>query len=277
MDLKFDLRSMHRLETDVKVLLRTINVRDIEDLTRSVLNGRNKDSVVEFAVNLGKLLKNSEILLKRDTADLDSLKCEQLENQSKLLKVQNELSVKKSVHLDAVKNTVEEKLSSWAAVVKKNSGNKVTQKEMKKAVIVNSAMNERDRKFNVIMFNVEEQDDDDPSENYDADTAMDIMESAGLNAVEGEFTTERIGALEKERNRPLKVKFDFKSTAFDLLAKSKNLKDDEKYSSVFIVPDRSREERVEHRKLVEQLKLMRTQNPDKRCYIWNKAIHTEDY
>ena len=162
MDLKFDLRSMHRLETDVKVLLRTINVRDIEDLTRSVLNGRNKDSVVEFAVNLGKLLKNSEILLKRDTADLDSLKCEQLENQSKLLKVQNELSVKKSVHLDAVKNTVEEKLSSWAAVVKKNSGNKVTQKEMKKAVIVNSAMNERDRKFNVIMFNVEGQDDDDP-------------------------------------------------------------------------------------------------------------------
>ena len=274
MDLKFDLRSMHRLETDVKALLRTINVRDIEDLTRSVLNGRNKDSVVEFAVNLGKLLKNSEILLKRATADLDSLKCEQLENQSKLLKVQNELSVKKSVHLDAVKNTVEEKLSSWAAVVKKNSGNKVTQKEMKKAV--KSAINESDREFNVIMFNVEEQDDDDPSENYDADTAMDIMESAGLNAVEGEFTTERIGALEKERNRPLKVKFDFKSTAFDLLARSKNLKDDEQYSSVFIVPDRSREERVEHRKLVEQLKLIRTQNPDKRCYIWNKAIHTED-
>ena len=141
---------------------------------------------------------------------------------------------------------------------------------------VKSAINESDREFNVIMFNVEEQDDDDPSENYDADTAMDIMESAGLNAVEGEFTTERIGALEKERNRPLKVKFDFKSTAFDLLAKSKNLKDDEQYGSVFIVPDRSREERVEHRKLVEQLKLMRTQNPDDRCYIWNKAIHTED-
>ena len=236
MDLKFDLRSMHRLETDVKALLRTINVRDIEDLTRSVLNGRNKDSVVEFAVNLGKLLKNSEILLKKATADLDSLKCEQLENQSKLLKVQNELSVKKSVHLDAVKNTVEEKLSSWAAVVKKNSGNKVTQKEMKKAV--KSAINESDREFNVIMFNVEEQDDDDPSENYDADTAMDIMESAGLNAVEGEFTTERIGALEKERNRPLKVKFDFKSTAFDFLARSKNFKDDEQYGSDFIVPDR---------------------------------------
>ena len=41
--------------------------------------------------------------------------------------------------------------------------------------------------------------------------------------------------------------------------------------------NQSREERIEHRKLVEQLKLIRTQNPEKRCYIWNKAVHTEEY
>ena len=61
-----------------------------------------------------------------------------------------------------------------------------------------------------------------------------------------------------------------------LLAKAKNLKDNEEYGQVFIVPDRSREERIEHRKLVEQLKLIRTQNPEKRCFIWNKTIHKED-
>ena len=191
------------------------------------------------------------------------------------MSVQDELSVKKSDQLEAVKDTVEEKMSSWAAVVKKNSSSKVSQKEMKKAV--KSAINESDREYNVIMFNVEEQEEEDPSENYDADTALDIMNSAGLDAVEGEYTTERIGALQNDKNRPLKVKFDFKSTAFDLLAKSKNLKDSEAYGTVFIVPDRSREERVEHRKLVEQLKLIRTQNPEKRCYIWNKAVHTEKY
>ena len=128
----------------------------------------------------------------------------------------------------------------------------------------------------MIMFNVEEQDEEDPSENFDADTALDIMNAAGIDAIEGDFTTERIGTLNKEKIRPLKVKFDFKSTAFDLLSKSKNLKDNEEYGTVFIVPDRSREERVEQRKLVEQLKLIRTQNPGKRCYIWNKAVHTED-
>ena len=145
---------------------------------------------------------------------------------------------------------------------------------MKKAV--KCAINESDREYNVVMFNVEEQKKEDPSEKYDADTALDIMNSAGLDVVEGEYTTERIGTLDKDKNRPLKVKFDFKSTAFRLLAKEKNLKDNEEYGQVFIVPDRSREERIEHRKLVEQLKLIRTQNPDKRCYIWNKAIHQEN-
>ena len=44
---------------------------------------------------------------------------------------------------------------------------------MKKAV--KSAINESDREYNVIMFNVEEQNEQDPSDNYDTDTALDIM------------------------------------------------------------------------------------------------------
>ena len=276
MDLKFELGAMHRHEQSIKnLLLATLHVGDLDNVTRSVVKVGNKDYVVDFAVKLANLLKTSRDLLRSAAADLDSLKREQLQCQSKLLSVQDELSIKKSAQLNAVKDTVEEKMSSWAAVVKKNSSSKVSQKEMKKAV--KSAINESDREYNVIMFNVEEQDGEDPSENYDADTALDIMNSAGLDAVEGEYTTERIGALKNDKNRPLKVKFDFKSTAFDLLAKSKNLKGSEVYGTVFIVPDRSREERVEHRKLVEQLKLIRTQNPEKRCYIWNKTIHTEKY
>ena len=263
MDLKFEPGAMYRHEQSIRnLLLSTLNnVSDLDNVKRSVVRVGNKDHVVDFALKLATLLKTSRDLLRSAAADLDSLKREQLQCQSKLLSVQDELSVKKTAQLDAVKETVEEKMSSWAAVVKKNSSSKVSQKEMKKAV--KSAINESDREYNVIMFNVEEQEEEDLSENYDADTALDIMNSAGLDAVEGEYTTERIGTLQNDKNRPLKVKFDFKTTAFDLLAKSKNLKDSEVYSTVFIMPDRSREERVEHRKLVEQLKLIRTQNPEK--------------
>ena len=111
-----------------------------------------------------------------------------MQYQSKLLSVHDELSVKKSAQLDAVKDTVEEKMSSWAAVVKKNSCGKVSQKEMKKAV--KSAINESNREYNMIMFNVEEKDEDDHSENFNADTALDIMNSAGLEVVEGEYLTD---------------------------------------------------------------------------------------
>ena len=45
------------------------------------------------------------------------------------------------------------------------------------------------------------------------------------------------------------MKFDYKTAAFELLAKSKNLKDDENYGMVFIAPDRSREQRDEHKNL----------------------------
>ena len=127
-----------------------------------------------------------------------------MECQSKLLSVQDELSVtkvikksvqatKNSVQLNAVKDT--EKMSSWAAVVEKNSSIKVSQtlKEMKKAV--KSVIIESNREYNVIMFNIEEKDEDDHRENFDADTALDIMNSAGLDTVEGEYITKRIGAL----------------------------------------------------------------------------------
>ena len=135
MDLKFELGAMHRHEQSIKnLLLATLHVGDLDNVTRSVVKVGNKDYVVDLAVKLANLLKTSRDLLRSAAADLDSLKREQLQCQSKLLSVQDELSVQKSAQLDAVKDTVEEKMSSWDAVVKKNSSSKVSQKEMKKAV-----------------------------------------------------------------------------------------------------------------------------------------------
>ena len=50
---------------------------------------------------------------------------------------------------------------------------------MKKAI--KCAINDSDRELNVVMFNVDEQEEEDPSEYYDADTALGIMNSAGLD------------------------------------------------------------------------------------------------
>ena len=70
---------------------------------------------------------------------------------------------------------------------------------------------------------------------------------AGLSGFDGQ----RIGSVAKDRIRPLKVKFDYKSS-FDLLAESKDLREDDNYFNVFMAPDRNQKERIEHRKSVEQ-------------------------
>ena len=80
MDLKF--------EADIKLLLHLINVQDIDDLDKAVLSWSNKENVVSFALNTSKLLKSSHGLLKNAAADLDSLECEQLRNQSKHIPAQ---------------------------------------------------------------------------------------------------------------------------------------------------------------------------------------------
>jgi hypothetical protein len=123
------------------------------------------------------------------------------------------------------------------------------------------------------MFNVEEEDENgNSSEEFNNEVALDVMKCAGLASFTGDFSTERIGETDTERSRPLKMKFDYKAAAFDLLSCSKYLKDVEKYSSVFIEPDRSREQRIAHRKLVQQLKTKRNSDHSKRYYIWNKII-----
>ena len=274
MDLKFNLQQLHEFEDCVKGFLRSINVKDVDDISKNCLKQIHKDPLVEHTLKLTKLLKSSHEMLKSAAADLDTLKCEQLRNQSKLIQVQEDLNDKKSVQLDSVQKTVDEKLTTWSSVVAKNSEKKVMQKEMKRAVKL--AFNEQDRERSVIMFNVKERETADTNEHHDGELAFKIMQRAGLPEQDGTYNCERIGAPIDSRSRPLKVLFSSKSTAFELLLRSKNLKDDDQFHNIFIAPDRSREERVEHKKLVEQLRAKRAENPDKKFYIYHKSIRSSN-
>ena len=108
----FDLESRQRLERQMKGPFCTIRVKDLDDVNQAALDKFNKDSVVNFAEKATKLFKSCHGLLKSATAELDGLKTEHLQNQSKLIRIQEELSNEKYVQLDAVKNPVEEELTS---------------------------------------------------------------------------------------------------------------------------------------------------------------------
>ena len=64
------------------------------------------------------------------------------------------------------------------------------------------------------MFNVEEQEGEDISENFDVDTASGIMNSAGLDAVEGQFATEHIETSDKDKTGLTLLLNNFTTTTY---------------------------------------------------------------
>ncbi len=100
--------------------------------------------------------------------------------------------------------------------------------------------------------------------------SIQIMFNTGLKK-RCEISVERIGESATGKCRPLRVYTGSETIVFDLLANAKRMKDTA-FSNVFIQPDRSREERVEHRKLVQTLREKREQHPGKQFFIRNKKI-----
>ena len=82
MDLKFSLKQLYEFEDDLNGFVQSFNVKDVGEISTNTLKPVKKDPLVEHAVKLAKLLKFSHKLLKNAAADLDSLKCEQLQNHS---------------------------------------------------------------------------------------------------------------------------------------------------------------------------------------------------
>ena len=86
------------------------------------------------------------------------------------------------------------------------------------------------------------------------------------------FKAKRIG---KEHSsvisRPVKVVLDSSNTLTDLLRKSKELKTTT-FKNVYLTPDRTLEQRVEHRKLVAELREKAREMPNKHHFIRNGTV-----
>ena len=72
--------------------------------------------------------------------------------------------------------------------------------------------------------------------------------------------------------KPVKALFSNSSTANVILTRAKNLKQSDLYSTVYISPDRSPEERVAHKQLVLQLKKKRDSERESHHFIRDGKI-----
>ena len=117
---------------------------------------------------------------------------------------------------------------------------------------------------NLIIFGLTEQD----GEQLDSkvtDLFTDLNEKPRV-------LTSRIGVKRNDRPdnsacRPVKVKLASSTAAHQILLKARNLRDVDKYKSVYICPDRSPEDRAARRTLVLELKAASEKQPDRKFYI----------
>ena len=152
----------------------------------------------------------------------------------------------------------------WSDIVQKNSGSTTSVKNVQKAV--KSVVDKNDRSKNFIVY------DNDCDEDQDEDIISEIMgviyederkpQILGFN---------RIGIRKPDIKRPLKVTLVSRDAVIEVLSNAKQLKNS-RYKDVYLVPDRSYEERAAHKKLVAQMKLLFVTDPNKHHYIRDSRI-----
>ena len=96
-------------------------------------------------------------------------------------------------------------------------------------------------------------------ENEDlVDTVGELFQEIGLKPtivqVSRTGNCKKSDASKKTSARPVKISLFSASTASQILAQARKLRHSEKFSKVFLSPDRSIEDRVKQKKLVEELR-----------------------
>ena len=86
-----------------------------------------------------------------------------------------------------------------------------------------------------------------------------------------------MGKVGKETTkRPVKVSLSSSSLVYEALRQARKLRHSEKFSKVFVRPDRSVEERAQDKVLVQDLLKKREAEPNKLHYIRSGTVHSRD-
>ena len=224
-----------------------------------------------------KVIYNQNQIINHLENQTQQLKTAIIENQNELISAKNEqlVELKETVvsSVSSVGDAVKTQLKSYSEAVVESgnqadrTGGLLDQNVLK--TVVKNVVAEEDRSRNLIVFGLPE----DPAEHITdkvGEVLLELGEKPKLEAV-------RVGLKRnQETPRPVKVSFGNATIAAQILSKSRNLRNSGRFKLVFISPDRNSEQRVMHRKLVEQLRTKRTDEPSKRHFIKGGQIISAD-
>ncbi|KAL5270090.1 hypothetical protein ACHWQZ_G003546 [Mnemiopsis leidyi] len=169
-----------------------------------------------------------------DLSEVEQLKSEKIIDQRRIIELQDKIIAEKDNKLDS-KSCSEALAPRKIAAVAKSVGEK------------------KDRSKNVIVFGVPEEDSE----------SVDSKVGACWNAWKISLKFQ-LRKRKPATNRPISFRVESSSAVTLILQKAKRLREIEGYQSIYLCPDRTLEERTFRKKLVEQLKEKRANDPNKR-------------
>jgi len=207
-------------------------------------------------------LKKFEKELRLRSEELIKTQRDLVSAQEELLKIQRQLLDKREEEITAVQSTAQQEMKSFAAILEKGCASALAPKKIQTAIAAAS----EDRGCNIIIHGLEELND----KSDELETQLKCL-FAELDEAPKVISMGRMGK-RSQTARPVKVVLRNRDTQTAILRKKSCLKGTEKFSKVFISPDRTLEERNERKKLVDRLKDMIKKSPDKHYAIRGKDV-----
>ena len=263
-------------------ILEQLECETVGQLSPAKLKAPYKETLVSWIDEALHFVSDQNDLIKKLRDDSGMLKTQLIDSQQKVIELQGELLDSKTEQLTALQTTVADTMkaelasvqeavetkihSSWSEVAAKGlSQGFASAAKIKEAV--KSAVAEDEKSKNFMIFGKEEA----PNEDI-VTTVAEILQD--LNEKPRVIECTRVGTSEQQKLRPIKVRLTSSDAVFNVLRNAKLLKKSCNNKATFIGPDRSKEERAEHKKLVDKMRTKMGDEPDRYHFIRGGVIRS---
>ena len=252
----FSLGTTQSVLFDVSNLLydlsQEMGLQDVGKINKEMFADAKKENVVEWMLESVQSLKRCHDALKASSQKIDSLKDSVISLQETKIQSQAQLLTMKNETVESFQSTLKTEMRSYCDVVTSGS---ISPKCIQD--VVRDAVKSEDRSKNVILYGVKEDHNDDQLATEK--TVSDIFTSIGEKPHIRNCS--RVGKTGDKTPLPIKVCLNSSEALVQVWQSARKLKDSAVTKSIYVAPDRSREERQERKKLVDLMKIKIKSDP----------------
>lgn len=262
---------------DYVSMVRTATSRLVGDMTKSASGVHVSSHLTARSLNHGKLTKEQMSewlytafylldrcclplmgLATKQTTQIQQLQSEKIRDQEKIIQLQNQLIENKDEEIKVVKETVVSELKSYSSVVQESCSAALAPQKIVSAV--KQVNQDADRNRNIVVFGISEDENEKPEQKIHAilDKLDEKPQISGCV---------RLGHIKPGVVRPIRFRVRSQDIVYQILRKASALRNLEDCKKVFLSPDRTIEERISRKQLVDQLREKRSADPNNNYVI----------